>query len=283
MTVAIVSDTCHYLPAKLVREREIHLVSLYIHWPEETVRESDISDYDAYYERLRTAPDLPTTSQPSIGDFLEVYEPLLAEGKDVVSIHLAGGMSGTVRSAEQAREQLGSLSARVHVIDSATACGGQGLVVLAAAAAARDGGDAEAVAQRARRARSQLQMWFAIDTLEYLRRGGRIAGAQAWLGSALKIKPILTVESQITPIERVRTSRRAFERMADLLSTRAAEGADAWMVQHIQAPQEAERLAARGREAFGCDPLVISEIGPVIGTHVGPGLLGAGGIPSSLV
>ncbi len=283
MTVAIVSDTCHYLPRELVREQGIHLVSLYIHWPEETVRESDISDYDAYYERLRTAPDLPTTSQPSIGDFLEAYEPLLAEGKDVVSIHLAGGMSGTVRSAEQAREQLGSLSARVHVIDSATACGGQGLVVLAAAAAARDGGDAEAVAQRARRARSQLQMWFAIDTLEYLRRGGRIAGAQAWLGSALKIKPILTVESHITPIERVRTSRRAFERMVELLSTRAAEGADAWMVQHIQAPQEAERLAARAREAFGCDPLVISEIGPVIGTHVGPGLLGAGGIPSSLV
>ncbi|MDQ6821519.1 MAG: DegV family protein [Actinomycetota bacterium] len=283
MAVVIVSDTCHYLPAELVREQDIHLVSLYIHWPDETIRESDITDYDAYYERLRTAANLPTTSQPSIGDFLEVYEPLLADGHDVVSIHLAGGMSGTVRSAEQARERLGSLASRVHVIDSATACGGQGLVVLGAAAAARDGGDADAVAQRARRARSQLKMWFAIDTLEYLRRGGRIAGAQAWLGSALKIKPILTVESQITPVERVRTSRRAFERIADLLSSRAADGADAWMVQHIQAPQEAERLAARGREIFGCDPLVISEIGPVIGTHVGPGLLGAGGIPSSFV
>jgi DegV family protein with EDD domain len=283
MAVAIVSDTCHYLPAELVRQHDIHLVSLYIHWPDETVRESDIADYDAYYERLRTAANLPTTSQPSIGDFLEVYEPLLADGNDVVSIHLAGGMSGTVRSAEQARDQLGSLSSRVHVIDSATACGGQGLVLLAAAAAVRDGAGAQAVADRARRARSQLQMWFAIDTLEYLRRGGRIAGAQAWLGSALKIKPILTVESQIAPVERVRTSRRAFERMADLLRSRAADGADAWMVQHIQAPQEAASLAARGREIFGCEPLVISEIGPVIGTHVGPGLLGAGGMPSSFV
>ncbi len=283
MAVAIVSDTCHYLPAEVVQEKDIHLVSLYIHWPGKTIRESEISDYDAYYERLRTAPELPTTSQPSIGDFLGVYEPLLADGKDVVSIHLAGGMSGTVRSAEQAREQLGSASSRVHVIDSATACGGQGLVLLAAAAAARDGGHAEAVADRVRRARSQLQMWFAVDTLEYLRRGGRIGGAQAWLGSALKIKPILTVDSQITPVERVRTSRRAFERIVDLLGTRAADGADAWMVQHIQAPREAERLAARGREIFGCDPLVISEIGPVIGTHVGPGLLGAGGIPSSFV
>jgi fatty acid kinase fatty acid binding subunit len=283
MGVAIVSDTCHYLPPAMVRDRGIHQVSLYIHWPQETVRESEIADYDAYYERLRTASALPTTSQPSIGDFLAVYEPLLDAGEDIVSIHLAGGMSGTVRSAEQAREQLGQRAERVHVIDSATACGGQGLVVLAAAAAARDGADATAVAERAVRARGELKMWFAIDTLEYLRRGGRIAGAQAWLGSALKIKPILTVEEEITPVERVRTSRRAFERMVDLLRTRAEDGADAYMVQHIQAPEEAAELAARATEIFGQEPLVISEIGPVIGTHVGPGLLGAGGIPSSYI
>jgi DegV family protein with EDD domain len=125
-------------------------------------------------------------------------------------------------------------------------------------------------------------MWFAIDTLEYLRRGGRIGGAQAWLGSALKIKPILTVESQITPIERVRTFGRAFERLVDLLRSRAADGADAWMVQHIQAPDQAQELARRGTEILGREPLVISQIGPVIGTHVGPGLLGTGAIPGSL-
>jgi fatty acid kinase fatty acid binding subunit len=139
------------------------------------------------------------------------------------------------------------------------------------------------VAERARRARAELKMWFAIDTLEYLRRGGRIAGAQAWLGSALKIKPILTVESEITPIERVRTSRRAFERMVGLLRSRAEDGADAYMVQHIQAPDQARELAARATEIFGREPLVVSEIGPVIGTHVGPGLLGAGGIPSAFI
>jgi DegV family protein with EDD domain len=281
MAVAIVSDTCHYLPRELVEKHAIREVSLYVHWNDQTQRESDIVDYDDYYARLATASDLPTTSQPSIGDFLEVYEPLLDAGSDIVSIHLAGGMSGTVRSAEQARERLGARAERVHVVDSATACGGEGLIVLAAAAAAHDGADAPAVAQRAQRARAQLKMWFAIETLEYLRRGGRIAGAQAWLGSALKIKPILTVESEITPIERVRTSRRAFERMVDLLRTCQEAGLDAWMVQHIQAPREAEELARRGTEIFGCKPMVISEIGPVIGTHVGPGLLGAGGIPSS--
>jgi DegV family protein with EDD domain len=281
MGVAIVSDTCHYLPAELVAEQGIHQVSLYVHWPEGAQRESEISDYAAYYRRLGSDDALPTTSQPSIGDFLGVYEPLLDAGDEIVSVHLAGGMSGTVRAAEQARDQLGDRAGRVHVLDSATACGGEGLVVLAAVAAARGGADSATVADRAREARSALKMWFAIDTLEYLRRGGRIAGAQAWLGSALKIKPILTVESEITPVERVRTSRRAFERMVDLLRERAEAGADAWMVQHIQAPDEAQELARRGTELFGVPPRVISEIGPVIGTHVGPGLLGVGGLPSS--
>ncbi|MGZ4250100.1 MAG: DegV family protein, partial [Solirubrobacteraceae bacterium] len=123
--VAIVSDTCHYLPPDLVARHGIHQVSLYVHWSGDTSPESEIDDYDVYYERLRTAKDLPTTSQPSIGDFLAVYEPLLEAGQEIVSIHLAGGMSGTVRSAEQAREQLGSRADRVHVIDSATACGGE--------------------------------------------------------------------------------------------------------------------------------------------------------------
>jgi DegV family protein with EDD domain len=283
MPVAIVSDTCHYLPQELVAGNSIHEVSLYVHWQSETWRESEITDYSEFYGRLRDASDLPTTSQPSIGDFLAVYEPLLDDGNEIVSIHLAGGMSGTVGSAEQAREQLGARRDKVHVIDSHTACGGQGLVVLAAAAAARAGGDGPAVADRARRAREGLKMWFSLDTLEYLRRGGRIGGAQAWLGSTLSIKPILTVEAEITPVERVRTSRRAFARMVDLLRERAEAGADAWMVQHIRAPEEAQRLVDQGRELFGVEPTAVSEIGPVIGAHVGPGLLGVGGLPGSFI
>jgi DegV family protein with EDD domain len=283
MSVAIVADTCHYLSPELVAENEIHEVSLYVHWPDVTQRESEIADYGAFYRRLGSATELPTTSQPSIGDFLAVYEPLLDAGHEIVSIHLAGGMSGTVSAAGQAREQLGKRAERVHIVDSATACGGEGLVVLAAAAAARAGADGDAVTDRAQRARAALKMWFAIDTLDYLRKGGRIGGAQAWLGGALKIKPILTVESEITPIERVRTSRRAFERLVELLGERAKDGADGWMVQHIQAPTQAEELVAHGRELFGCEPVTVSEIGPVIGAHVGPGLLGVGGIPSSLL
>ena len=288
-TVAVVTDTCHYLPRQLVAARGIHEVSLYVHWgdpahPGREDRESALPDFDAYYDYLRTAKQLPTTSQPSIGDFLAVYEPLLEQGHEIVSVHLSGAISGTLASAEQAREQLlGRGGERIHVLDSQSACGGQGLVVLAAHAAAARGMGAEEVVAHAREARAALQMWFAVDTLEYLRRGGRIGAAQAWLGSALKIKPILTLEAEITPVERVRTSGRAFERMVEYMKSRHADGADAWVIQHIQAPGEAERLVERGREIWGTDPCFVSEVGPVIGTHVGPGLLGVGGIPSSLL
>jgi DegV family protein with EDD domain len=283
--VAVVADTTHYLPRELVAASEIHEVSLYVHWQGRQDREADLPDFDGYYEYLRTAPDLPTTSQPSVGDFLKVYEPLVAEGRDVVSIHIAGGMSGTYESARQAKaaleEDVGE--ERVTVIDSATACGGLGLMALAASAVARAGGDRDAVVARARETREGLKIWFAIDTMEFLRRGGRVGAARAWLGSTLKIKPILTVESEITPVERVRTSRRAFERMVDYMRSRQEDGADGWVVQHIQAPDQAEELAARGREIFASEPVFIGEVGPVIGTHVGPGLLGVGGCARSLL
>jgi DegV family protein with EDD domain len=282
--VAVVTDTTHYLPRDLIERNAVHEVSLYVNWQGRTDRESDLPGFDGYYEHLRTTNELPTTSQPSVGDFVAVYEPLLADGGEVVSVHLAAGLSGTFESAQQAKQRLeeeGKGGERISIVDSETACGGEGFLVLAAAAAARAGRSGEEVAAHTSEAREHLKMWFSIATLEFLRRGGRVGAARAWLGSTLKIKPILTVESQITPVERVRTSRRAFERMVDYMRSRKDAGADAWVVQHIQAPDEAAELVARGREVFGNDPVFVSEVGPVIGTHVGPGLLGTGGLPSS--
>jgi DegV family protein with EDD domain len=279
--VAVVSDTTAYLPADVITEHDIRLVSLYVNWPDGSERESEMPDFDAFYERLRSAEQIPTTSQPSIGDFLSVYEPLVEEGRQVVSIHISAGLSGTVDSALQAAERLQRSAAdRVTVLDSETACGGLGLMVLAAARAAKTGAGVGEVVERARAARQDLKMWFAVDTLEYLRRGGRIGAASAWLGTALKIKPILTVESEIAPVERVRTGARALNRLRDYAEQRKADGADAWVVQHIQAPREAESLVAETEEVMGTPALFTSEVGPVIGAHVGPGLLGVGGIPS---
>jgi DegV family protein with EDD domain len=282
-TVAVVTDTTHYLPKGMLEGLGVHEVSLYVNFGDRQEREADMPDFEGFYDELRSSAELPTTSQPSIGDFLAVYEPLVAAGHEIVSIHLSGGISGTVESARQAAAEIAQRGGRVAVVDSGTTAGGMAAVVLAAAAAMRGGGSTEAVVARAEAASESTKIWFAVDTLEYLRRGGRIGTAQAWLGGALKIKPILTLDGEVTPIERVRTSSRAFERMIDYLGARQADGATAWMVQHIQAPGEAERIVERGREMFGTEPLFVSEIGPVIGTHAGPGLLGVGGIAPELL
>jgi DegV family protein with EDD domain len=283
--VAIASDSTHYLPRALAEERGVHQVSLYVGWSGQPERELDMESFGPFYERLRTDPELPSTSQPSIGDFLAVWEPLLEEGRDVVSIHLAGGISGTVEAARQAHALLAErgLGERVEVIDGETGCGGLGMLILAAVAAAEAGADKDAVVARVREARSRLRIWFCLDTLEYLRRGGRIGKAQAWLGGTLRIKPILSLEFEITPVERVRTAARAFERMVRYAEELRDAGSDGWVVQHIQAPEQAQRLIERGREIFDSEPLFSSEVGPVIGTYTGPGLIGIGGVPRSLL
>lgn len=281
----MVTDSTHYLPAEAVAAHGLHEVSLYVKLGETLRRESDMTDLPAFWELMRGGTELPTTSQPSIGDFVACYEPLLQAGHDIVSIHLSAGISGTHDSALQARAQLAEagFEGRIEVLDSRTVCGGLGLELLAAAAAARAGGSLEEVAAHAQRARDALRIWFALDTLEYLRRGGRVGGAQAWIGGALKIKPILSLESQIEPVERVRTWGRAFDRMVEYMRTLHGDGADGWCVQHIQAPAEAHRLAERGREIFGCEPCFVSEVGPVIGAHAGPGMIGVGGLPASML
>jgi DegV family protein with EDD domain len=285
--VAIVSDTTAYLPREVAEANQVTLVSLYINWGgERTEREAEITDISAFMEDLRAGEQLPTTSQPSVGDFTAAYEPLLADGGEVVSIHISGGISGTVESARQAAQALerdGKGGERVHVVDSETAAGGQGIVVLGAARSAAQGHDVEQVLADARATRDALKMWFAVDTLEFLKRSGRIGGAAAWIGSTLRIKPILTLEAEITPVERVRTSRRAFERLVDYARQRKDSGADGWVVQHIQAAEQAERLVDACREVFGNEPVFVSEVGPVLAAHTGPGLLGVGGVPRAML
>ena len=283
---AVVCDTTAYLPTELLAERGIEAVSLYVSVDGEQEPESEVSDYAAFYERLRASESGATTSQPSVGDFVSVYEPLLAAGREIVSVHISAGISGTCEAAGQARERLiaeDKGGERIRVFDSRSAAGGMGLSALAAAAAAQAGGDSEVVLARAEQAREELKMWFAVDTLEYLRRGGRIGGAAAWIGSALKIKPILTLEEEITPVERVRTRARSIERLRDYARQRHESGLDGWVVQHIQDEETASGLIDDAREIFGCEPVFVSEIGAVLGAHVGPGLLGIGSVSTDVL
>ncbi len=276
--MAVVTDTTTYLPQELFDRHDIQRVSLYVGWGGELVPERDYTDLDAFYARLAASPQLPSTSQPSVGDFLAVYRPLVEAGRDIVSVHIAEGLSGTCQSAREAAKILAEENqpGSVHVHDGQTGAGGLGLMVLAAAGLAEQGVAAEEIISSLRGTRETLDIWFCLDTLEYLRKGGRIGAAQAVVGTALKIKPILTFGVEIAPVGRVRTHSRAIERMIDYLRELNDRGASDWVVQHAQAPLDAERLVQAGRELFGTEPTFCTEVGPVLGAHLGAGVLVGG-------
>src|SRR3954453_20070816 len=213
---AIVADPPSSPPPELTERHGVQLVSLYVGIDGRQERESEITDYDDFYERLRAGGEAVTTSQPSVGDFLAVYEPLLAAGREIVSVHISAGISGTLESAKQAIERLaadGKGGERIHTVDSRSAAGGTGMVLLSAMIAASGGADPEGGVRQAGLARDAGGIWFSLDTLEYLRRGGRIGAARAAIGSKLKIKPILTFGEEHEPVAQVRTRSGAVERL----------------------------------------------------------------------
>lgn len=276
--LAVVTDTTSYVPEALLDLLAVERVSLYVGWDGDLQPESSYTDLDAFYARLAEAPTLPRTSQPSVGDFVDIYRPLVAAGREVLSIHIASGLSGTCDSARAAAEALEAEGhpGTVTVHDAQTGAGGLGCLVLAAAAAAAAGAGAAEALRSVLQTRESLDMWFCLDTLEYLRKGGRIGAAGALIGTALKIKPILTFGTEIAPVAKVRTHRRALEHMQARLEQLRDGGCSHWMVQHAQAPGDAQRLVDAGREAFGTDPLFCTEVGPVLGAHLGAGVLVGG-------
>jgi DegV family protein with EDD domain len=275
--VAVVTDSTTYLPSQLIQRWGIGQVSLYVGWAGDHRPEPEY-DLAEFYTRLRESDDLPSTSQPSVGDFLACYEPLAEAGRDIVSIHIASGLSGTCESAREAARQIEGkdFGVKVEVVDGQTGAGGLGCLVLAAAEAAAGGSSLAEVVETVHRTREGLDMWFCLDTLEYLRRGGRIGAAQALVGSALKIKPILTFGTEIAPVGRVRTKKRAMQRMIAYLHELHERGASAWFVQHAQSDDDAATLVREGKALFGTEPLFCTEVGPVLGAHLGSGMLVGG-------
>ena len=276
-------DTTAYLPRELVDRKQITLISLYCSFGNgDSFREIDLDDYAPFYERLQTDEVLPTTSPPLIEDFVAVYEPLLAEGGSVVSLHISSQISETCSAARKAAELLatsGKGGERIQVMDSASAAAQLGILGLVASRAAESGKNLEAVVELVRQTRTETRNWFLLDTLEFLKRGGRVGSAAAWIGSTLKIKPILTLESEIKAVERVRTRERGLDRLVEFGRQLHAAGANGWWVQHASSLDDANAIAKRLQEIFWRPPEFVSEIGPVIGTHTGPGLVGIGGVP----
>lgn len=272
MTVRIVTDSTADLPPSVSSDLNIEVVPLKIHWENTTYLDGVDLHPEEFFEKLASAVSLPTTSQPTPGEFESVYRGL-SEAEGIVSIHVSGKLSGTIQSAELAQREVRN-GPDIVIVDSLTASLGLGLVAIAAAEAARDGASLSEVAALARSLVPRLHLVFLVDTLKYLEKGGRIGKAQAFLGTLLSVKPILTVrDGEVHPLERVRTMRRAMERFNDLLAS--FPNPERQAVMHATSPTEAEELARRLKPRSPNRDVLISRIGPVVGTYLGPGAIGA--------
>ena len=277
--IAIVTDSSVNVPAGVQEECGMHVVPLNVIFNGETFRDGIDITPTRFYELLGAASELPTTSQPSTGDFVEVYSRLSQEADAIVSIHLSELLSGTVKSALSARELVNHVP--IEIIDSRSVSLGLGFVVTAAARAIQEGRSLPEVVAAIQQLIPKTNIIFVVDTLKYLHMGGRIGGASAMLGSALKIKPLLHIhEGEVSPLERVRSKCRATERMLEIMAERLqAENGDGVLraaVVHADREDEALELNEQVLSRFQPTESYLTDLTPAVGTHVGPGTLGLG-------
>src|SRR6202521_2508524 len=278
-SVAIVTDSTADLPPSLATDRLVTLVPLTLNLDGQSLLDGvDITPAE-FYRRLPRATTHPTTSQPSPGRFAETYAALLENHESIVSIHISEKLSGTVASARQAADMTDPK--RIRVIDSEVVSMSLGLVALVASTLASRGADPEAIEAKVIAMRPHLQTYFSVATLEFLRRGGRIGRANALLGSVLQVKPVLCIrDGLVTPLERVRTFERALNRVVVLAREVDRGRGVCVIVGHADAKADAERI---GRELEPiAETLMIQPLGPVVGAHAGPGVVGVGCYPAEL-
>ena len=272
-TVAIVTDSTADLPSQLTKSRSITVVPLTLNFEGRSLLDGVDIRPSEFYRKLPNATTHPTTSQPSAGRFAETYAGLLNDNNEIVSIHISEKLSGTYASAVQGAEMTDPK--RVHVLDSQLASMSLGLVTLAASEMAARGEGAESIVDRVTAMRDQVQTYFSVATLEFLRRGGRIGRASAMLGSVLQVKPVLCIrDGLVTPLERVRTFDRALNRIIELAREVDRGKGLCVCVGHADAEEDAERVA-RALEDIA-ESLMIHPLGPVVGAHAGPGVVGVG-------
>ncbi len=272
--IAFVVDSTAYIPPDQVQQFDIKVIPQVLIWDDETMLDGVDIQPTAFYERLRDSKTMPTTSQATIGAFIEVFKPLVEGGRPILAILVSDKLSGTIQSAEQAKAEFPD--AKIVIVDSESTAMALGFQVLAAARGARDGKSFEEVTEIARQAKGQTGVLLVVDTLEFLHRGGRIGGASRLLGTALSMKPVLELQDGVLDVvEKVRTRSKAQARLLDILEERIDGRPNLRLaVLHAAAEQQARDLLEIASNRLNPIETVFSEVSPVVGTHVGPGTLG---------
>jgi DegV family protein with EDD domain len=271
--ILVVTDSSASLPAGVAEELDIRIIPLWLIWDESSYLDGVDIDPVSFYTRLKTSNTLPTSTQPSAVEFKNLFEQLGQECGGIVCILASSKISGTVDSATAAQE---FSPVPIEVVDSEFSAMGQGIIAIAAARAAAEGAHLVEVANIARKTREEVHLLFVVDTLEYLHKGGRIGGAKRLLGTALDIKPILHFEGgTIQPLSQARTKKKAIRELLAIATTRLGgqQMAEAAIV-HVDCSDEAYRLREDVINLFDPSLVHVSDVSPVVGTHVGPGALG---------
>lgn len=271
--VAVVTDSAANLPAELVHQYHIHVIPLWLRLKDRLYRDEVDVTASEFYRHLREDKEPPTTSQPSVGDFLNVYRQLAEEARAIVSIHLPAKLSGTLSSAQAAARQLPSLP--IEVMDSGNAGMGEGFVVLAAARSAMEGASLPQVVDKAREVASKVQLLATLDTLEYLVRGGRLSAAANLVRPALQVKAMVSLrQGNLRLLGLARSRDKAVQRLLDLMAEEVGDQPIHAAVLHSDVLEEAKRLRQVVAERFHCLELYLTALTPVMGVHAGPGVLG---------
>jgi len=275
--IAIVTDSTAYIPADLVQKHNLTVTPQVLIWGEETFEDGVDIQPDEFYARLKTSKAMPTTSQVSIATMKSTFERLLDEGYDhVLAILLSAKLSGTIQSAIQAKDMMDSAGEKVTFVDSNSTAMALGFQVLSVARAVEDGANLKDAIALAEKAREHTGVYFAVDTLEFLHRGGRIGGAKRFLGTALNVKPVLAVlDGRVEAVEQIRTKKKAIDRVFELVAEQTKGKSPIHLATlHAAAEDEAKELLKKASKELDAIESILTSVSPVVGTHAGPGTVG---------
>jgi len=273
---AVVTDSTAYIPAEYIQKHNIAVAPLVVIWGNETLLDGVDIRPDEFYSRLKTAKTMPSTSQATPAVMQSIFQSFVDQGTDVLGIFISSKLSGTMQSALQAREMMGNAGEKITLIDSQATAMALGFQVLEAARAMETGVSLKEYAAIAEKAHERAGVFFAVDTLEFLHRGGRIGGAQRFIGAALNLKPILALKNgRVEGVDRIRTKSKAHDRILELVSEQVKGKSNVRIATlHANAAEDAKALLERAKQELNPIETIFTEVSPVVGTHAGPGTVG---------